>query len=159
MQEHVMDKVDLEFAGRTLLDCQPRFFDGRWMMLEYPYCAVNEGSVYIVARTRYTPERDREFVVMGMFALQQDAMAWIHRKERYYDYRYLIERLDPDEDDDLYFKSWRVCIWVGSGLDRMVFLSGKLYYDMPEAEEFARYINDLGLDQIYAKVVPGYELE
>lgn len=75
------------------------------------------------------------------------------------DYRDLIERLDPDEDDDLYFKSWRVCVWVGSGLDRMVFLSGKLFYDMTEAEECARFINNLGSDQMYAKVVAGYELE
>lgn len=80
-----MDKVDLEFAGRTLLDCQPRYFNGRLMMLEYEYCGFNEGSVYIVARTKYTPERDREYLVLGMFTLQQDAMAWIHRKERYYD--------------------------------------------------------------------------
>lgn len=82
-QKHVMDVVDLEFAGRTLLDCQPRFFDGKWMMLENQYCAFDEGSVYIVALTKYTPERYREYVVMGMFALQQDAMAWIHRREGY----------------------------------------------------------------------------
>lgn len=83
--DNMMEKVDLEFAGRTLLDCQPRFFDGRWMMLEFNYCSFNEGSVYIVARAKYTPERQREYCVLGMFALQQDAMAWIHRKERYYD--------------------------------------------------------------------------
>lgn len=80
---NIMDKIDLEFAGRTLLDCQPRFYDGKWMMLEFPYCGFDEGSVYIVALVKYTPERNREYVVLGMFALQQDAMAWIHRKGAY----------------------------------------------------------------------------
>lgn len=73
------------------------------------------------------------------------------------DYRDLIDRLEPGEED-LYFKTWRVCVWIDD-VDHITFISGKLFYDMTEAEEYARYINGLVLNHIYAKVVPGYELE
>lgn len=80
----LMDKTDIEFAGRTLIDCIPRYCNGRYMMLEYEYLGFTHGSIFIVAMVKYEPIRnDRSFMPLAMFALQSDAMAWIHRRGEY----------------------------------------------------------------------------
>lgn len=80
----LMDKTDIEFGGRTLLDCVPRYCNGKCMMLEYEYAGFSEGSIFIVAMIKFDPVRsERAFLPLAIFALQSDAMAWIHKKEGY----------------------------------------------------------------------------
>lgn len=80
----LMDTADIEFGGRTLLDCVPRYCNGKYMMLEYEYAGFNEGSFFIVSLVKYDPIYcERTFLPLAIFALRSDAMAWIHKKEGY----------------------------------------------------------------------------
>lgn len=80
----LMDKTDIEFADRALIDCVPRYCDGKYMVLQYDYTRFSEGSIFIVAMVKYEPVRkERAFLPLALFALQSDAMAWIHRKGEY----------------------------------------------------------------------------
>lgn len=78
----LMATTDIEFGGRTLCGCKPRYFNGRFMVLEYEYYGFTNGVIYIVAIVKYEPVyNERGFLPLAIFQLYQDAMAWVHRKE------------------------------------------------------------------------------
>ncbi len=82
MDKGVMDTTDIMFAGRCLHDCVPRYFDGKYMMLEYEYSAFSDESVYLVALVKYNSMIEKRiYKVLCMFRLQQDAMQYIHRRQ------------------------------------------------------------------------------
>lgn len=80
--EGIMDATTLYFGARTYCDCVPRVYDGHYMMLEYSPVDYPH-SVYFVATVKREPIRgDRVFNTLCAFALQQDAMQYIHRRSR-----------------------------------------------------------------------------
>lgn len=77
---------NVEFYGRMFRNAVPRYYNGKYMLLEYTDKYVTDihapESVYIVClrSTRY-PDGEEMLLTMGVFALRQDAEKYIHDKE------------------------------------------------------------------------------
>lgn len=68
----IMDREDdLEFLGRKLRACEPRFCNGDWVMWEYN--TLDDGVAWIITNM------DKR--VYAMFALREQAMKYIYDKE------------------------------------------------------------------------------
>lgn len=78
---------NVEFYGRVFRNAVPRYFNGKYMLLEFTDSYVKgihePESIFIVClRSTRFPDNEEMLLTLAVFALRQEAEKYIHDKER-----------------------------------------------------------------------------